>query len=186
MGDHVEGLRDRVRPIGGDTGQIAELPADDVHRHPGEKAGHHRIGHEPGVTAQPQQPRNDHDQAGEHGEQEQRLRPLIGIQARHRGAGGKGRGGGRGDHHQLSARGQATGKWPSEAGIQTVHWVHTHQHGRRHPIGNTADRARQARHQILAEMLPIRLDRPSPGPQADPDPTEASRAVSGGCHQWTQ
>jgi hypothetical protein len=101
MGDHVEGLRDGVRPFSVNAGQVAELAADDVDRHAGQEPGHHRMRHEPGVAAQPDETGCDHDDPGEHGEQEQRFRSLVGVEPRHRGPCGECRGFCRRDHHQL-------------------------------------------------------------------------------------
>ena len=84
MGDHVQRLRQGVRALSGDAGQVAELAADDVDRDPGEEPSHHRVRHEPGVAAQPEETGRDHGDSGEHREQEQRCWPLIGIEPNYR------------------------------------------------------------------------------------------------------
>ena len=72
MEQQVDGLEDPVGPLGVGAGEGAELPQHDVDAHRGDEAGHDGRRHEAQQRATAQEPRGDHEDAGEHGEGEER------------------------------------------------------------------------------------------------------------------
>ena len=162
MDQHIPRLLHGDRSVGLGTGEVGDLPGDDVDRHAAEEADHHGVADEPGEPTHADQPGGDHRRPGHEGEEEQGCRPLLRAQVLHRRSSGE-RGGARGgDHHQLRAGAEPAGDRPAEAGIQAVDRVDAGEHARRHPVGDTADGDRQAGHRVGLQGPPPRRHRPEP------------------------
>ncbi len=162
MDDHID-RPDQPGVAGGRRSrQVGELAEDDVHRHAGEEAEHHRVGHEPGVPAQPQHAGDDHEPAGEQGQQGERPGAVGLVDDGHPRSGGERRRTRGRDDHQLRARAEPADQRADRAGVQARHRADAGEDAGGHPIGHVADRVRQAGDEVGAQVRLARRDTAQP------------------------
>ena len=145
-------LRTRLAPSGSAPGQGAELPQHDVDAHRGDEARHDRRRHEAQQGATSKEPGSDHDDAGEHGEGEER--PLgIGGRAetgvRHderHGSGGLHR-------HEGAARDEGRPDHAEEVGVEPRQRVDPGEETARQPVGDALDAEHDPGGRVLAQPL---------------------------------
>ena len=138
----VEGAEDTIGSLRLVAGEVGKLPKDDVDADRAQEPDHDRVGHKPQDRTEPEEPRREHDDAGEHREGEQGTRRIAGVMDRwdvghdhghcargldsHERRAGKERAGDRPDHVRVQARERVDpGKDPGgEAVGDTFHAKH--------------------------------------------------------------
>ncbi len=148
----VERLGDAIPAVGLVAGEVVELAQHDVDADGRDEAGHHRGRHETQEGAELEQPRDDHDHAGQHGQGEERPSRILAPVEIDVGD-DDGHGPGPLDRHERRAGEQGTTGDAEEVGVQPGYGVDAGQQPAGQAVRHALDAQDQAGHGVLPHRL---------------------------------
>ncbi len=152
MEEQIERPGDSVGATGLVSAEVVELAEHDVDADRRDETGHHRVGHEAQERAESEQARDDHHDARQNRQCEQRTCRVVtageidvGDDDRHCA--------GRLDRHECRTGEERPTDHAVEVAVETCHRVHTGQQATREAIGDALDTEHEARHRVVLRRL---------------------------------